>query len=284
MKLHNISATFALAVASLAIAGCSHEEIDLYSGPTSGIFIQQVKTTDIYGNPTSYYDGKTGITFANYGSHVTGLNDSFVVRAMGEVTDYDRAYRLEVDPAETTAVEGVDFSLEGNNFCIPAGESTDVVRIKFIRHSGLIQKTVRVYFKLYPNENFDMPISEFKNSSSWNVDGDMLPTDHFYFEFGENYTCPHYWTSFGNSYWGEWTAPKYLLLNELMGWTVTDWNNAGLSGANVALGRFQFAAITMQKYLQQKADEGNPVIDDSTGTYMQLAQSYQVNYGAYITE
>lgn len=110
MKLHNISATFALAVASLAIAGCSHEEIDLYSGPTSGIFIQQVKTTDIYGNPTSYYDGKTGITFANYGSHVTGLNDSFVVRAMGEVTDYDRAYRLEVDPAETTAVEGVDFS------------------------------------------------------------------------------------------------------------------------------------------------------------------------------
>lgn len=284
MKLHNISATFALAVASLAIAGCSHEEIDLYSGPTSGIFIQQVRTTDMYYNPTSYHDGKTGITFANYGSHVTGLNDSFVVRAIGEVTDYDRAYRLEIDPSETTAVEGLDFSLEGNKFCISAGESTDVVRIKFLRHPGLIQKTVRVYFKLYPNENFDMPISEFKNSSAWNVDGDMLPTDHFYFEFGENYTCPSYWNSFGKSYWGDWTAPKYLLLNELMGWTVSDWNSAGFQGAKVALGRFPFAAITMQKYLQQKADEGDPVIDDSTGTYMQLSQSYQVNYGAYITE
>lgn len=285
MKFSNIIIATAMGCAlPVMMSSCSHEEIDLYSGPKAGIFIQEVSNSDQYGNPISYKEGTTGITFATYGAHVTGLNTQFYVRAMGPTTDYDRPYRLVLDPEETTAVQDVDFSLEGNEFCIKAGESRDLVRVKLIRHAGLLQKTVRIYFRLEPNENFDMPISEYKNSSSWKVDGKMLPTDHFFIEFGENYTCPSYWNSFGKSYFGDWTVNKYLAVNEQMGWTVSDWSNAGFSGAKIALGRFGAAAKIMQTYLQAQANAGTPVVDpdDPTG-YMNMAPSYPVDYSAYLT-
>lgn len=284
MKLTNIIIATAMgATLPVMMSSCSHEEIDLYSGPKSGIFIQEVASTDIYRNPTKYKEGTTGITFATYAANVTGLTSNFYVRTSGATTDYDRPYRLILDPEETTAVEDVDFSLEGNEFCIKAGESTDLVRVKLIRHSGLLQKTVRIYFRLEPNEHFDMPITEYKNSANWTVDGDMLPTDHYFIEFGENYTCPSYWNSFGSSYFGPWTVNKYLLLNEQMGWTVTDWNYAGMSGYKVALGRFGAAAKILQNYLQAQADAGTPVVDpDDASGYMQLSASYQVDYGAYL--
>lgn len=285
MKLKNIIIATAMGCAlPVVMSSCSHEEIDLYSGPKAGIFIQEVASTDLYGNPQRYKEGTTGITFATYGSHVTGLNTYLTIRTMGAPVDYDRPYKLVLDPEETTAVEGVDFSFEGHEFCIKAGESTDRITVKLIRHAGLLQRTVRIYFRLEPNEHFDMPISEYKNSASWNQDGDMLPTDHFFIEFGENYACPNYWNSFGKSYFGDWTVTKYLLVNEQLGWTVTDWSNAGMTGSKVALGRFGPGAKIMQNYLQSMADAGSPVLDpDDPSGYMQLAASYQVNYGAYLT-
>lgn len=285
MKLINtiINATIGCAL-PIITGSCSHEEIDLYSGPKAGIFIQEVKTTGIYDNPTSYKEGTTGLTFANYESSVTSMYTYFYVRSIGTPADYDRPYRLVLDAEQTTAVQDVDFSLEGNEFCIKAGESTDRVRVKLLRNPGLLQHIVRIYFRLEPNEHFDMPISEYKNSSSWSVDGDMLPTDHFYIDFGENYTCPSYWNSFGKSYFGEWTVNKYLTLNEQMGWTVTDWSYAGMSGYKVAYGRLPAAAKILQNYLQQQADAGNPMVDpDDPSGYIQLGANYLVDYSAYLS-
>lgn len=266
------------------MTGCSHEEIDLYSGPQAGIFIQQVRSSDIYGNPMTYKDGETGITFATQAAHVTGLNAFFYVRSMGPTVDYDRPYGIKVVPEETTAVEGVDYSLDGNDFCIKAGEAIDTVYIKLIRHKGLLQKTVRVFFQLSPNEHFEIPVKEYKNSANWTVAGDTLKADHYYVEFGENYTCPSYWNSFGKSYFGTWTVTKYLTLNEYMGWSVTDWSNAGFSGAKVAYGRLPVAAKMLQAYLQAQADAGTPVVDpDDPCGYVQQPSGYDVDYSAYLT-
>lgn len=285
MKLINyiISSTFGCAL-SLMMGSCAQEEIDLYSGPKAGIFIQEVYKTDLYGNPLSYTDCTTGLTFANYDANTTVLNTRFDVRAIGAPTDYDRPYRLVLDPEQTTAVEDVDFSLEGNEFTIKAGESTDRVRVKLLRNNGLLQRTVRIYFRLEPNEHFDMPVTEYKNAQSWSADGDMISTDHFYIEFGEKYVCPSYWTSFGTSYFGSWTVTKYLTLNAQMGWTVRDWSNAGFTGAKVAYGRLPGAAKILQTYLQQQADAGNPIADpDDPTEYVQLGNGYKVDYSAYIS-
>lgn len=281
MKLNNIiiAAAFGCAL-PLFMSSCSHEEIDLYSGPKSGIFIQQIYTTDIYGNPLSYREGTT-LSFGTYGPEVTGLRTTLVVRSMGPTTDYDRPYRLVLSDA-TTAREDIDFSLSGNEFCIKAGASTDVVNVNLIRNEGLIQKTVRIDFLLEPNEYFDMPISEFRNSANWTIAGDNLPTNHYFIDFGENYAAPNYWSQ-ATTYFGTWTVTKYLKINEQLGWTVSDWSRAGSTGAKVALGRFPAGATLMQKYLQEQADSGTPVRDpDDPSGYMHLGAGYPINYSAYL--
>ena len=53
------------------------------------------------------------------------------------------------------------------------------------------------------------------------------------------------------------------------GFTMDDWNNAGGTGVKIIYGRCGFFATMVQKYLQEQADAGTPVVD-SDGKYMQL--------------
>ena len=85
---------------------------------------------------------------------------------------------------------------------------------------------------------------------------------------------------FGDDYFGSWTPRKYIIVNMACGLTVADWSNAGFAGAKVSLGRFSFFAVAVQKYLQEQADAGEPVLD-SDGSYMQLAPAYAVDYSQY---
>ena len=62
-----------------------------------------------------------------------------------------------------------------------------------------------------------------------------------------------------------------------MGWTGTDWSNAGMTGQKIQYGRLEYFANYIRKYLQQKADEGEPLLDDD-GSYMQLGANYLVDY------
>ena len=64
------------------------------------------------------------------------------------------------------------------------------------------------------------------------------------------------------------------------GLNASDWGIAGQSGAKVSLGRFNFFAVAVQKYLQEQADAGEPVLD-SDENYMQLAPAYAVDYSQY---
>ena len=100
------------------------------------------------------------------------------------------------------------------------------------------------------------------------------------FSLSEMYTAPSYWNSFGDDYFGSWTPRKYVIVNTACGLTAADWANAGYAGAKVSLGRFSFFAVAVQKYLQEQADAGEPVLD-SDGSYMQLAPAYAVDYSQY---
>lgn len=282
MKTSNIlkSALFCGMFAIIA-TGCKHEEIDLYSGCENGIYIQQLGSYDQYGNPISYRDGNKGITFATYNEDVTTLSTSFFVKVMGKVSDKPRKYSLVVDPELTTAVEGEDFDMNRNDYIIHPGAAQDTVFVTLHRTPRLLKETLEIHFRLEPNENFSTPLNEFKNSSGWSVDGPMISHTKYYITFNEVYTKPSYWTSFGGSFFGDFTVPKYLELNKVMGWKVGDWSYAGMSGYPVQYGRLGFAAEQLRKHLQKLADAGTPLWDDEAGDYMQLASAYAVDYSAY---
>lgn len=280
MKQSLLYTAFGILVSAVAFTGCSTEDIDTYSGVQSGIFIQQVATTDIAGNPTSYRDS-IAYSFSSYGEDVTYLRTSVVIRTIGPTTDYDRPYKVEVVPEETNGVEGVDFDLSENASVIKAGMSTDNFYIRMLRTPKLSQGTrIKVKIRIVPNEYFTIPITELKNSSAWNVDGDMLTTTSYIVTFSEEYTLPWPWTlsSYWPAYFGSFSAAKMKVVNNVMGYTYLSW-----SDGTVAYGKLPYMADATQKYLQSMADAGTPVLDED-GSYMQLASGYMVNYNAYVTD
>lgn len=262
-------------VSTLVGTTSCNKDLDLYSGCKAGIFIQEIYSTDIYGNPLSYRDSSS-YSFANARESVTSGTVRLYIRAIGEVANYDRPYVLKAMEG-TTAVEGEDYDLSGNDFVIKANQGMDTIYVKLFRTPKLRTQTMRLKVGLEPNEHFETPITEYKNSSSWSVDGNMHSAISYIINFNERYTQPTYWGWYGDQYFGKFSVNKYLALNEYMGWTGTDWSNAGMTGQKIQTGRLDYFARYFRKYLQQKADEGDPLIDDD-GSYMQLGASYLVDY------
>lgn len=265
-----------IALVAILTTACSKEKIALYDGCKSGLFIQEVYSTDIYGNPLSYIDSTT-FSFASQSENVKTYTLRFYVRTMGRAVDYPRPYKIVVMD-ESTAVLNEDFDLDQNDFTILPNECRDTVFVRCHRSAKLRKETLRIRLAIEPNEHFETPITEYKNSSSWSTDGPMNSAISYLIKFNEIYSKPNYWGWFGDGYFGSFTVNKYLELNKVMGWTVTDWRNAGGTGAKVVAGRFDFAARTFQKHLQNRADEGNPLMDDDGVSYVQLPSKYAVDY------
>ena len=271
-KILNVICVSAMAL--LCTTSCN-KDVELYSGCKSGIFIQEVYSTDIYGNPLSYRDSSS-YSFANAAENVTSGKVRLYIRAIGEVANYDRPYVLKAMEG-TTAVEGEDYDLSENDFVIKANTGMDTIYVKLLRTAKLRNQTMRLKLGLVPNEHFETPITEYKNSSSWSADGNMHSALSYIINFNERYSKPYYWDWYGDEYFGTFTVAKYLAINNYMGWTGTDWSNAGMTGQKIQYGKLSYFARYIQKYFQQMADEGKPFLEDD-GSFMQLGANYLVDY------
>ena len=281
MKILNIIRfSTVLTVAALAASSCSHDELDLYSGVPAAVYIQEIYRYDIYGNPISYRQHTGPLSFSNTSPTVTYTYTSFNVRLAGEVRDYDRPYKLIIDEDKTDAIEGVDFDLSENEFCIKAGKASDQVRVKIIRNERLTKGELTVAFKLLPNENFTLDIDRFKNSSGWSVDGEIMDASIYSISFSEIYTAPSSWNNNKDVYFGEFSVRKFSLLNSIMGWTQWDWNYTNMSGSKVQTSKFPYATNALRKKLIEEAENGTPVLEED-GTPMQLAGNYVIDYSLY---
>lgn len=271
--------TFSFVFILLSLVSCTENEIKTYDGIKSGLWIQELLSWDQYGNPVSYRDS-ISYSFAGDEDKTKQKRARLYIRTIGNTVNFARPYILKVVPEETTAVLNEDYNLEGNDFTVSANAALDTVYITLLRTTKLRKNTLKIRLKIEPNEHFEVPIETYKNSSSWSVDGPINSAVSYLIKFDEKYKMPSYWGYFGKQYFGAFTTVRFLELNSVMGWTVSDWDRAGSSGAKIAGGKFDFAARTLQKHLQEMADAGTPVLDDD-GTYLQLPSSYAVDYSKY---
>lgn len=273
-----------LLTGSLAIGGfvsCEHDTLELYSGPKASLFIQEIGNRIVYGEIISYRNDYE-YSFALQNDDVMSTNVPFEVRLSGDVADVDRKYTLVVDTDMTDAVEGQDYNLSLNDFTIKAGCASDTVYVTLLRNPSLMMKNVNLVLRLKADNNFDVCMDALRISPQWAATtAEKLDATAFYLKFGEEYVEPGYWSIFGGTYWGAFSINKFKLLNELMGWTPGEWTSVGSPESGVKLGRFNYAAQVLQKYLQDHANAGTPVLDDD-GSYMQLPSPYTVDYSAYM--
>ena len=261
------------------LTACEKQEIPVFASDDQGIYFQRVSSF-ILGSTTEYYGDSTAYSFASVAGTVKNAVLSATARTMGKVVDYDRPFKVVIDKEESTAIEGIHYEANLDTVRIPAGASSVYVRVRFFRTDDLTDKTVRLVLRLEDNEYFKCYLPEYKNTNAYSVTGAMIRGDRYVFSLSEMYTAPSYWNSFGDDYFGSWTPRKYIIVNMACGLTVADWSSAGFAGAKVSLGRFSFFAVAVQKYLQEQADAGEPVLD-SDENYMQLAPAYVVNYSQY---
>ncbi len=264
----------------LLFTACDRDDIETFNGIVAGIYLQRTSSynMDGYGNITTrYYSDSTSLSFADSTTDVMQIRTYITANVMGYVTDYDRPFILKVDEQTSTAVRGTNFDYNEDDCVISAGSAQTRVPITLYRTSDLAEeeKEYRVEFYLEPNEYFTVELERYKNTTSWTATGDTLCGTRYKIIFSELYTEPWYYSLFGGDYFGTWSMKKEQLINSLMGWTHTNWDDG-----TVLLGVLGYAATLTKNYLQAAADSGNPILDED-GQYMQLAGSYVVDYSDY---
>lgn len=263
----------------LSLWACDQEDIPTFTTDDAGIYFQRVTSTIMYST-TQYYGDTLAYSFASASAAVKGATLSATVRTMGKVVDYDRPFKVVIDEEGTNALEGVHFEVDLDTLVVPAGKSVAYVRVHFFRTDDMLEKAVRLALRLEGNEHFKCYLPEYKNTNVYTATGEQISGVVYAFSISEMYTEPSYWSYFGDDFFGVWTPKKYTIVNQVCGLTPADWNNGGSAGAKVQYGRFNFFALAVQKYLQEQADAGTPVVD-SDGEYMQLSSSYLVDYSHY---
>ena len=263
----------------LIFTACETKDIPVYTSYDAALYFQRTASY-IWGSTTVTYSNSTEFTFAGAAAEKNSVTYSAEVRTMGNVTDYDRPFKVEIDKEMSTGIQGVHFDTNLDTLKIKAGKSNAYVRITFYRTPDLLDSTLTVVLHLIENEHFNARIDEYKKTNQWNSSSENLDGTRYTFKFNEQYSEPTYWSWFGEGFLGPWTPQKYIVVNSVMGWTVNDWSQAGQAGAKVSYGRLGFAAKAVRNYLQEQADNDTPV-KDKDGSYMQLADGYTVDYSRY---
>lgn len=259
---------------------CDKKEIPVFASDDAGIYFQRL-TNAVYGSTTEYYGDSTDFSFAGANAYYRSHMLYAPVLTMGKVVDYDRPFKVVVDMEETTAVEGKDFEIELDSLVIKAGTSKAEVPVRIIRTETLLEKTLKIVLRLQENEHFKCYLETYKNTNLYTAKGEQISGVRYVFTFNEMYTQPNFWKNYAEKdYFGEWTAKKYQVVNQVCGLTPIDWRYANYYGYKMQSARLPFFARTVRIYLQEQADAGNPVTD-SDGKYMQLAPNYEVDYSDY---
>lgn len=261
-----------LAFASI-ISSCKEETIDLYESDNAKIYFQE--QTSSSSNGSEGYSTSIKFSFVNRSLDWTSVVFRGTVKLMGNIADHDRACKVTVDEENTTMIASEDYEINLDTLQIKAGANCGYIGVRFLRSANIKQEAKKLTLRLEPNENFDI-LETYKASNVWsNTTADSIDGSRFTFTIDEIYTMPSQWERVGAStFFGTWTATKYAYINNLLGFTTNDWEWAT---NKISKARMPYYATTLQKDLQQKADAGEPVYDED-GNYMQLGDSYKVNY------
>jgi len=127
----------------------------------------------IWGSTTVTYSNSTEFTFAGATAEKNNVTYSAEVRTMGNVTDYDRPFKVEIDKEMSTGIQGVHFDTNLDTLKIKAGKSNAYVRITFYRTPDLLDSTLTVVLHLIENDT-SMPGSTNTKNDQWNSSSENL--------------------------------------------------------------------------------------------------------------
>ena len=89
----------------LIFTACETKDIPVYTSDDAALYFQRTASY-IWGSTTVTYSNSTEFTFAGAAAEKNSVTYSAEVRTMGNVTDYDRPFKVEIDKEMSTGIQG----------------------------------------------------------------------------------------------------------------------------------------------------------------------------------
>ncbi|WP_455508620.1 DUF4843 domain-containing protein [Butyricimonas paravirosa] len=250
----------------ILLSGCEKDLMD-YEG-LEGVYFA-VQWGDSWGNERSWpYQPYTNVQFLQLGN-VDTATVNLKVMVTGSVKDYDRVFRVEVNPDSTTAGENVDYLPLENDIVIKAGEYMAMVPVRLIRTEALQHEEKILGVKLVANQYFRLSFPEWdavKGFASGEVHEHFDASLHE-IRFSDMMVRPTVWTGTDSSpyndgaesgLWGAFSRKKLEMICERFDLTYNDF----MSTTTMPSVLQSLIAKTMSQLLIDRYNAKDPVLED----------------------
>lgn len=184
----------------------------------------------------------------------------------GPVKNYDRVFRLEVNPDSTTAVLGLHYEALQSEWTIPANAITTNIQIRLKRTADLQTKTVKLGLRLVATKDFELSFPEWDAIPGLTA-GTVVPefdASLHRLDINDFPVTPFVWVGSlqpGNresGLFGVFTREKMEFLSENLGLKYEDF----ASSATMPAARYNLVAADAAAILIKRLNEKNPVLEE----------------------
>jgi hypothetical protein len=254
-------------ITGLALASCKKEMMN-YEGE-DGIYFS-VRSGPVGTTPSGWaWRPYTNVDFIKMPSSVKEYVANIKVTITGRVTDYDRTFRIEVNPDSTTAQAGVHYLPLASTYTIPANTVDGYIPVTLKRTVDLQTAGKRLGLRLVSNENFVLPFPEWialpgvgesnrGNDTAWNATMHNITMSDMMVQ-------PAIWrgsvvaaTNKETGSWGAYTRKKLELMCTLFNLSYEDFG----SSETMTLVLSSLITNEMTRYLTDKFNAGTPIKED----------------------
>lgn len=257
-------------VALLLFLAACEKDLMTYNGEESVYF--DVRWHETAGDEINEWPHQNYslVQFGKMAGETTTL--SLCICVTGTVKDYDRSFGLEVLQDSTTAIAGEEYLAFDNNPVIKAGELSTNVDITLRRSARMSKQEVILMLHIIPGEHLTLHFPDYGDSSGhWAADhtyGGNTDASMHKIVINDFISRPDGWYGddiYGSGLFGAFSEKKYLLLMEVTGTTVADFE----STATMPVARAQSLSEQFGRYLLQQAALGRDhAVLDEDGTMM----------------
>jgi hypothetical protein len=246
----------------LIFSGCK-KEIPGYTGK-EGVYFAVQNGLAIYSATSWPYQPSSNVEFVRIGK--AQVDFSLKVTITGPVKDYDRTFRVEVNPDSTTAVLGQHYETIKNDWIIPAGAISTNIVVRLKRTPDLQQTTKTLGLRLVATKDFSLSFPEWDAIPSLTGGTVVKEFDASLHSLKINDVMvqPVVWpgsiqpVNKESGLFGAFTRKKMEFMIQNLGLTYEDFSSAD----TMPQARYLLVAADASAILRARFDAKNPVLED----------------------
>lgn len=254
-----------LALLVLVISMGCKKEMMAYKG-LEGIYFA-VQHGASYGSELTWpYQPSSEVQFVKYVENE--ITVQLKVTVTGPVKDYDRPFRVRVLADSTTAQFGVHYKNIPEQLVVKANEFTAYIPITLLRATDLLTDEKKLTLQLIENESFKLAFPEWDAIPGFSASTAPIPAafdaSKHTVNINDFMVQPGVWIGSiqaGNresGQWGAFSKKKIELMCSIMNLTYADFASTATMPSVLS----GLLASECAKYLIQKFNEGNPILEE----------------------